>query len=269
MTKFLFNSIILFLLSGCASLTSRQDPRNINGLSQFEKSLVKTDEFVITTYQKINSNSSPYVFYIEGDGAIMRGRSIASDPTPRQGTLLKLMAMDQRPNIIYLARPCQFTNTKLNPKCTNNTYWTDKRLSEEVIGSLNQVINKTNSSQKFSLIGYSGGGAAALLIAARNKRVKDIITIVANIDTEAFVKHHKSRLMHGSLNPRDFIQQTKHIPQMHLSGEYDRIVPTDIAAKYIQKANSKCVKMQIIKGATHSKGWKGFWLDYNKAPICD
>jgi dienelactone hydrolase len=145
--------------------------------------------------------------------------------------LLSLAAMDKRPNIVYVARPCQYTPMELNSKC-NPSYWTVKRFSDDSVSSINDVINKINSHQhKFSLIGYSGGGGIAVLIASRNNMVKDIITIAGNLDISAFTNHHKVSPMSGSLNPIDYAKLINNIPQLHLSGGKDKIIPPFIAEK--------------------------------------
>ena len=57
--------------------------------------------------------------------------------------LMNMAAMDKRPNVVYIARPCQYTPMELNPKC-NKMYWTDKRLSDDSVAAINEVINKVN-----------------------------------------------------------------------------------------------------------------------------
>ena len=271
--KFLSNIILLTIaaltLQSCKTITYGQNPATIGELYGFQKVLVKGGDFWLTTYQKITNEHKPYVFYIEGDGAAFNGKYLVSrNPTPRRQMLIKLAAMDDRPNVVYIGRPCQYTPMDLNPKCRMQ-YWTDKRLSDDSVQSMNDVINSINNNQKFSLVGFSGGGGIAVLIAARNYMTKDIITIGGNLDHVAFTTHHNVTPMLGSLNPIDYAQQVKHIPQLHISGGKDTVIPPFIADKFVQKASSLCVKQQIFKDISHNHGWEKVWeYIYNQPVRC-
>lgn len=226
----------------------------------YTKKLVTAGDFVITTYQKISDKNKPIVYYLEGDGRVADRFGISRDPTPRQDTLVALMKLDSRPNVIYVARPCQYTPKNLNPKCYNNKYWTSRRFSQESVDVLDQVMTTTNiSGKKFSIVGYSGGGGLAVLIANQNQMVSDIVTIGGNLDSELFTEYHRSVPMDESLNPINYAVNISHIPQLHLGGELDRIVPPEIAQKFVALASSDQVKVKILPGVTHSRGWKEFW----------
>jgi len=266
--KYLSNIILLLLaatiLSSCKTTPYSNDPDTIPG---FKKVLVKGGGFLITTYQKIENAQEPYVFYIEGDGAAFSGRyRVSANPTPRKRMFINLATMDTRPNIVYVARPCQYTPMHLNPKC-NMQYWTSKRLSDDSVQSINDVINSINNNHKFSLIGYSGGGGIAVLVAARNSMTKDIITVAGNLDHKAFTTFHNVTPMDGSLNPIDYTQQIRHIPQLHLSGEKDKVVPPLIADKFVQESMSSCVKQEVYEGVSHRNGWKKAWEHLLKKSI--
>lgn len=271
MMKYLSNILLIILVSttlhGCKTITYDRNPASIGELYNFQKVLVKGGDFWITTYQKITNIHKPYVFYIEGDGAAFNGKyRVSRNPTPRRQMLIKLAAMDDRPNVVYIGRPCQYTPPHLNPKC-NMQYWTDKRLSDDSVQSMNDVINKINNRNKFSLVGFSGGGGIAVLIAARNYMTKDIITISGNLDHVAFTTHHNVTPMIGSLNPIDYTKQVSHIPQLHISGGKDTIIPPFIADKFVQKASNSCVKQQIFKDISHNHGWNKVWEYVFSQPI--
>jgi hypothetical protein len=264
--KKLFCTIFLIslLLTGCSSstdLASRiKSSASIANQNNFHKELVKANGFVLTTYQRITNKNLPFVFYIEGDGHISEGRyAISDNPTPVNPMLLKLATLDNRPNVVYIARPCQYTPLELNPKCIND-YWLDKRMGQEVVDSINYAINYINNEQKFSLIGFSGGGGLVVTIAAQNSNVKDIITIAGNLDIVGFNNHHNNRgYLSESLNPIDYAKQINNIPQLHLSGGNDKIVPPFIALKYVKTSASDYVKQKVILEASHSKGWDKIW----------
>lgn len=258
-------SIIVFAatiygLSACQTIRVDNDYVPIGSMHKFEKQLVKGGDFWITTYQKTTNKSLPYVFYIEGDGRAFNGKyKVSNNPTPKSRLLIELAAMDDRANVVYIARPCQFTPMDLNPKCSTTAYWTSKRLSDDSVESINQVINQVNNGRPFSLIGYSGGGGIATLVAARNSLVKDIITISGNLDHKKFTQHHNVDPMVYSLNPIDYAKKINHIPQLHLSGGKDTIIPPFIADNYVQESDSSCVRQRIFPNKTHYKGWKDVW----------
>lgn len=257
---------IPLLLSSCVSSieTRVEEADKVASINKFEKKLVKAGDFVITTYQRVSDKDSPYVFYIEGDGSISIGHyAIADNPTPSKVMLFKLATLDTRPNIVYIARPCQYTPVELNPNC-NQAYWTDKRMAEEVIESTNIVINSIHNGNPASLVGFSGGGGVAILVAARNKHIKDIITIAGNLDIENFSKHHGIYALKESLNPIDYAIKINNIPQLHISGSKDKIVPSKIMHGYVKASSSDCIQQKIFPNITHTKGWDKVWQDVLK-----
>ncbi|MCC8371330.1 MAG: alpha/beta hydrolase [Rickettsia endosymbiont of Pseudomimeciton antennatum] len=260
---------IFLLLSSCASSieTRIEEAEKLASINRFEKKLVKAGDFVITTYQRISDKDSPYVFYIEGDGSISIGRyTIADNPTPSKVMLFKLAILDTRPNVVYIARPCQYTPVEFNANC-NQVYWTDKRMAEEVIESTNIVIDTINSGKPASLVGFSGGGGIAILVAARNKHIKDIITIAGNLDIESFSKYHGTYALRKSLNPIDYAIKINNIPQLHISGSKDAIVPSSIMHGYVKASSSNCIQQKILPNITHTKGWDKVWQDVLKINI--
>lgn len=267
--KYLSSLILLFILSGCTTTLSTKIEQAdlVASTAGFQKKLVKGGDFVITTYQRISDSNKPYVFYIEGDGSIVSGRSISDNPTPYNVMLLELATMDNRSNVVYVARPCQFTPMELNPQCMQD-YWVDKRFAEEVVESINSVISTISKNQPISLVGFSGGGGIAVLVAARNNHVKDMITIAGNLDIKNFSKYHEIYALKESLNPIDYAKQIRYIPQLHISGSEDKIVPGHIVADiYIKVSASDCVKGKVFSGITHTKGWKDVWKDVLRIPL--
>jgi predicted esterase len=262
----------LAFLTSCASVVREMNQQELSEIYGLERVVVKGGDFFLTTYQKISNRNLPYVFYIEGDGAAFNGKyKVSANPTPKRQMLIKLAAMDDRPNVIYIARPCQYTQMSYNPLCTYDTsFWTNKRLSEEVIYSVDEVIKKINfHGLKYSIVGFSGGGAVAVLVAARNPySVKDIITVAGNLDIDSFVAYHRVSPMIGSINPITYVGQVQHIPQLHLSGGQDKIVTPLIADKFIQAASEKnCMQQKIFENVDHTHGWDKVWDFVLKMPI--
>lgn len=263
LSEYLIIFFTLFLVTSCSMNPKKRKELadSIATNAQFTPKLVKGDKFLIYTYQKITDPSKPYEIYIEGDGYIFY-----DNPTPMNPMLIRLATLDSRPNIIYIARPCQYTIENNQGVC-NASYWTTKRMSEDSVNAITEVINKVTAGQYVDLIGFSGGGGIAALVAARDHKVRSIITIAGNLNHKAFNDYHGSIHMTESLNPIDYAQKINKIPQLHLSGSDDKSVPPFIAEEFIKKSNSPCVHNKTFEGFTHSKGWDSVWKSITQEPI--
>ncbi|AAU04280.1 alpha/beta hydrolase family protein [Rickettsia typhi] len=269
MSKFVL--LLTSLLLGCSTthdVANRiKHAQEIAHQNNFQMKLINGGNFTLTTFQRITANHLPFVFYIEGDGHLTDNGINSNNPTPVNLMLLKLATIDKRSNVVYIARPCQYTPLEMNSKCISD-YWVDKRMGQEVVDSINNVINIINNGQKFSLIGFSGGGGLAILIAAQNSNVKDIITIAGNLDTEKFDKYHNYRgYLVKSLNPINYAKQVDNIPQLHLSGMNDKKVPPFIAELYVKISSSLCVKHHTLPNISHTKGWDKVWSNILDIPL--
>ncbi len=126
--------------------------------------------------------------YIEGDGhAWENTRTPSSDPTPHSDVTLRLAAADPTAcAVLYLARPCQYTRV-LSPACATR-YWTDARFAPEVISATNAAIDRAKAqtgAQRVVLVGFSGGGAVAVLAATLRDDVAFLGTVAGNLDHAA------------------------------------------------------------------------------------
>lgn len=200
--------------------------------------------------------------YIEGDGLAWISRSkVSSDPTPITPLALQLALQDKDPSA-YLGRPCQYADAAHNDLCIKK-WWTNGRFASEIVTDMNHAVNvlKQNfSSQTLTLIGYSGGGALAVLIAAQRDDVKQIITISGNLDTHAWTEHHGVSALKGSLNPADTWQHVANIPQMHFIGSKDTVIPQEIAQSYAKHFPQNApVSIQVIDGYDHQCCWSHNW----------
>lgn len=206
----------------------------------------------------VNTPTHTVRFYIEGDGrAWLSKKQPSYNPTPSNSLVLKLMHLDDTP-AVYLARPCQYNK---NENC-RQYYWTEGRHAEETVVSMNSAITnikKNYNAEQVELIGHSGGGAMAVLIAARRSDVKRVITIAANLDVSFFTKHHNVTEMKGSLNPIDVIEKVKGIPQLHLVGGLDKIIPPKIVQRYIDKTTNNCMEYLEYPKNGHHTGWVDVW----------
>ena len=137
----------------------------------------------------------------------------SANPTPRNPLGLRLAAIDPGKNVLYLARPCQYINFKSERSC-KVSYWTLKRFSKEVIIAVNEAIDKMVLKarvERIHLVGYSGGGAVAALVAASRKDVSSLRTLAGYMD-------------HVSLNKEVGVSPLKAVSYTHLTLPTKRIV---------------------------------------------
>lgn len=267
-TKIIFFIFLSVLLPACTTITEenkcefRNQILTIAEKRNFSKKSLQTRFFQLTTFSHITQVNNPnLIIYLEGDGQSYNSKyQLSLDPTPYRPLSLQLALADGRSNIVYIARPGQYplTSENCDPK-----YWSTHRFSTEVIQATNEAINyfKTQIAHPFpqiELIGFSGGGGLAVLLAAHRNDVKRIVTIAADLDIASMSSYHKTKPLKNSLNPIDFAPTLNHTPQYHFVGKKDRIVPCEIAKKYVQQSQSPLVQMQLIQ-ADHQNGWLEKW----------
>ena len=253
----LWSGLVVF--AGCA-VSPQQRAETLAGVAGLRHRALSAGIFRLTAYVRISDPSQPLHVYIEGDGRAWLTRTEPSrDPTPRHMLGLQLAVADRWPNVAYLARPCQFTRE--DPSC-DVRYWTTRRYAPEVVTSLSDAISVLEGPaprQPVDLIGYSGGGALAVLVAARRHDVRSLRTIAANLDVEGVNALHHVSTMPESLNPIEFVAAVRAVPQIHFYGSRDSIVPPDIARRFAEAIGGSCTTTQSIDGMTHDGDWARLW----------
>ena len=85
------------------------------------------------------------------------------------------------------------------------------------------------------LIGYSGGGTLAWLMAARIPETTRVVTIAANLDIDEWTRIHGYSPLAGSLNPALAPALTPAIEQLHYVGGRDTNVPPSVAGSFASR----------------------------------
>lgn len=205
--------------------------------------------------------NSDLVVYLEGDGrAIIHGQP-SSDPTPREAQSLQLALLDPDPCVLYLARVGQFQPNYANRD--NEAYWSDKRLSEEVVAAASSAIEQVKimvGAARLHLIGYSGGGGLAVLVAERRLDVASIVTVAGLLDTDWWVQNRGWRPLDGSLNPIKEAWATSFVPQLHIFGQKDQIIPSEMSARFLRAAKFTKID-RLAQNNDHYSGWTKAWPD--------
>ena len=142
---------------------------------------------------------------------------------PRDRLILDLIDADPASSIL-IGRPCYY-GIKAGCEPSN---WTTARYSSEVVAHLSEAVNQIVQrfpKSEIVIIGYSGGGTLAMLAAPNIARVDTLVSVAANLDTEAWVDHHGYAPLVGSLNPADQPPLSPAIQQFHFFGENRRQRP--------------------------------------------
>ena len=206
--------------------------------------------------------------YIEGDGrAYITPNRPSSNPSSANPVALKLMLADKYTPTVYMARPCQLSLTDHEPnnsKCSS-VMWTTHRFSLKSVEIMNHGISELKEryhAKKIQLIGYSGGGVIAALVATKRDDVAVLITVASPLDLALWTRYHNISPLNNSLTPMDFIEKLRFIPQIHFVGSADKIVPPIVLNQYQQVLNLKTIYK--IKDIKHGSSWEECWPDLVK-----
>lgn len=261
---------LLLCVNSCGNIHSidKRHKRAEATASQADLKLerIKVGSFLLTTYHKgLGIPDKDLVVYIEGDGNAWNSKNrLSENPTPKNPLALKLAAKDTAGSILYIARPCMYLDKKFVQDCSAR-FWSSHRYSKEIISSINQVINwatKISLTNSLTLIGYSGGGAVAALIAARREDISSLVTIAGNLDHKFWTELHGMSPLVGSLNPVDYVNSLSMIEQIHFVGAKDKIVPETVVESYLSKMPLKGkINIRVIKDFNHSCCWEQDWPD--------
>ena len=249
--------VLFIMMQGCTSPGARVD--QVAAGFGFSRELIQGTDFLHVVYRNDSGREAgPLHIYLEGDGSpYLDGRWISPDPTPRNPLMLRLMALDPAPSV-YLARPC-YNGRVTAPPC-DSALWTQARYSAEVVDSAVAVARRLLSqrqSQTLLLIGHSGGGTLAMLMADQLPETRAVITLAGNLDTDAWTQYHGYEPLRGSLNPARRPPLDKHILQLHLVGENDDNIPPHM----LQRATKRQWRARVgtVEGFDHSCCWPQLW----------
>ncbi len=233
--------ITLLLLTGCSTIKVPAD---------FVYKEVETRDFTLASWQKVTNPAASYKIYIEGDGYAFNAQGKATqDPTPR-GVLVRELAFgDNSPNVIYLARPCQYVKS---PICSKR-HWTTARFAPEVVNAEFEAIKQIAGGNPVILVGFSGGAQVAGLIASNNPgmNVKKIITIAGNLDHLAWTQYHNLPPLNESMNLESYRKQFAKIPQIHYVVSNDEVMPPVLIREFVDNDDL----IIEVDGASHNEGW--------------
>lgn len=244
--------LIVWLLSACQSAplapyrdSAEFDVRRVQGAPFLH-------QLVLNARARQESKRGFLNVYIEGDGRPWHQRNVVAwDPTPPFSLMMDLMAQDEGA-ALFLGRPCYFASE--DPAC-EPIWWTHQRFAPEIVQSMDTILDAF--AMKYAgirLIGHSGGGALAMLLAARRDDVVTVVTLAGNADIASWAALHAYSPLKGSLNPRDFPLPAA-IQQFHFVGEQDSITPPAWIASVLQRPET----LRVLEGMDHRCCWTEVW----------
>ena len=256
----LYLVLILLMLAGCATPAQRftaialDHDFIVNSITGYPfQHRVYANRLCMQTPQ----NKILHV-YLDGDGTPWEHQSWPSDdPTSRNPLILALMAQDLNPSIL-LGRPC-YHGFNTSAFC-NDSLWTSKRYSPQIVDSMTVALNNWLQKQPFKkivLIGYSGGGTLAVLMANKLPEVQTVVTFAANLDVDAWSQVHGYATLTESLNPMTQKKLPSRIKQIHLAGAEDEIVPAHIVKSYSDQQQN--ADYHLFPDFDHQCCWEEAW----------
>ncbi|RPH51679.1 MAG: alpha/beta hydrolase [Lysobacterales bacterium] len=247
-----FLLLLIAFLAGCASNGGRIDARA--AAAGLERNLIDAAGHASVIYVK--QGPPPFVVFLEGDGIPWLAGVIPNED-PTTGKPLALDMLLHTPNAgAYATRPCYH---RLNDNSCTPDLWTGARYSEEVVRSIVAAIRTAAAranARSITLVGYSGGGVLAALAAERLDGVDAVITIAANLDTDAWTTHHRYLPLTGSLNPA---RSAREHPwrEIHLQGGNDKVAPPSTTDAYFQRYPT--AQRRLIADYDHVCCWINAW----------
>jgi pimeloyl-ACP methyl ester carboxylesterase len=255
----MLRTVMLFLalfLAGCSGNATRIE--ELAATLGMTRSVVAAGSFRSPIFMRgvPGPQDEMLAIFIEGDGVPWDGgRQPSLDPATSDPLALKLLAHTPLP-AAYVTRPCYHDMT--GGRCTPER-WTMERYSDEVVSSMAEVVRAAALQAKarsLVLVGYSGGGVLAVLIAERLDNVSAVITVGANLDIDAWTKHHDYLPLAGSLNPASSRAEHRW-PETHLYGARDKTVPPATAAAYFKRYPT--ARRRIVEANDHVCCWVEQW----------
>jgi alpha-beta hydrolase superfamily lysophospholipase len=250
-----------FLLASCLAAGPDRDraAAGIAAAADLEPAVVHTAWFDLQAYRRRAAGDDALTVFIEGDGfAYIAPNHPSDDPTPLDPVALRLAAAETGASVLYLARPCQFAVGRADSRCDAGD-WTTRRFSRPAVLATNAAIDQElayHPARQLIVIGHSGGGVLAALVAAERRDVALLVTLAAPLDIEAWTRLRGLSPLSGSENPVDHAATLARIPQIHFAGERDANVPVAAIQSFIQRLGAAApVRLIVMPDYDHRCCW--------------
>lgn len=193
---------------------------------------------------------------IEGDGMghDRRGRPTL-DPTSKRRPGYEIARAWPGEAVAWVGRLCQQVRDR-DPACRAED-WTTHRYSPEAVAAANaaiDVLKARSGARRLRLVGWSGGGVIATLLAQQRTDVEGLITFAAPLDVAAWTSDQRLGPLTGSLDPAARRFQ-RPVPQVHLLGRFDTTVPPDPMSASV-RAMAGPAAFVAVRRQSHECCWR-------------
>lgn len=227
-------------LGGCACGLPLGDSTRAEatfGHAGFEHHRLASADFSVHGWLRVRGGETLTVV-IEGDGASwFNPRWPPADPTP-EASQAAALALALPGSAAYLARPCQFERTS----ACRLEHWTSTRFAPELVTALDRGLSelkRLSGVKSLRLVGHSGGGVMAVLLAQRRTDVGSVVTLMAPLAVGEWTGQLELSPLVGS-DP--MAKPSLTMPAIHVAGGRDAIVPAAIVRHYVAAKGGKYVE---------------------------
>lgn len=262
-------SAACLLLAGCGAyfLPRQQKASAMAAAAGWDYRLLTAGPFTLTSATgPAAQGGQTLTVYIEGDGLAFLGNGrVSPDPTPNDPYALRLALTHPGGQAAYLARPCQYS---LVGACTPQ-YWTSHRYAPEIVAAVGDALSqlkRRTGARRLILVGYSGGGALAALLAARRDDVAALVTIAANLDLGEWTRREGLTPLWGSEDPATQAAALRGLPQVHLVGGRDEVVPPYVMRSFLAKMGPGAAPPMELPEFGHDCCWADDWARLARLP---
>lgn len=251
---------LLGLATSCAGTPYRARVEARAAREGFERATLRAGGFVLTRYLRASPNADLLVVYLEGDAPAWQPDPlhVTREPPALEPLALELATRDPAPAVAWLGRPCQPVAPADATGC-EPSLWSHRRFSEPVVAALGlglDALRRETGARRLELVGYSGGGVLATLLAARRDDVDRLVTVAAPLDLAAWLALHELGPLEAVDPSRVDAPRLDTLRQHHLAGERDRIVPPEIVLGYGRRRPR--ARLEVVPGRGHGD-WSEDW----------
>lgn len=256
----LASAAFCFLVAGCAGTEafggSRQRVEAWAVPRGFQPETVVAGGFELFALRR--GAASVLIIYIEGDGAPWPSVfQPPRDPTPLKPTALALAERDPAPAVAYLGRPCQYLDEAQRKRC-DIAYWSSRRFAPEASAAMDEAVSRLKAgagAQRLRLLGHSGGGVMAALLAARRTDVEELVTVAAPLALGEWTAAHGLTPLEPAPDP--LAEQTAlPVRAVHFTGGRDAVVPPAIVEAFVRRRGGR---LEVIADFDHDCCWARDW----------
>jgi hypothetical protein len=242
--------VVAVLVVGCQAKLHKQ-------MDTFEQKILSVGGFELLSLEANFDRKRVLHIYIEGDGQPWINDKIAMDPGPFNLIALSLMKKDSAASL-YLGRPCYFQSlTRQQDKC-RPSLWSRARYSQQIVDLMvNALLSHPDLAgfEEWVLIGHSGGGTLAYLMAQHLPKVEKVVAVSSNLDVSAWVDYHGYAPLDQSLDPARMLSG-KPLQLFYLTGGQDTNVPFQLNQDFLRANNARIIRREKYN---HLCCWEQEW----------